>query len=136
MSRDSSVGIVTIWTSQEFWLDSRHGQRIYFLSLFQSLAVPWLRRLVAGLLPQRPGFGSGSVHVGFVVDQVALGQVFPQSTSVSPCQFHSTGAPLQGKAKKKNNLHHRVAQQASRLRCVRSTAAGPFTTNKNSVFTE
>ena len=39
--------------------------------------------------------GPGSipgVHVGFM-DKVALGQV-------SPCQFHSTGAPLHGKTKK------------------------------------
>jgi hypothetical protein len=42
----------------------------------------------------------GSVHVGFVLDKVALGQVFPPSTSVFPCQFHSTGAPLIAKAKK------------------------------------
>jgi hypothetical protein len=32
--------------------------------------------------------------VGFVVDKVALEQVFP-------CQFHSTGVPLLGKMKKK-----------------------------------
>jgi hypothetical protein len=31
--------------------------------------------------------------VGFVVDKVELGQVFP-------CQFHSTGAPLLGKGQK------------------------------------
>jgi hypothetical protein len=37
----------------------------------------------------------------FVVHKVALGQVFPPSTSVFTCQFHSTGAPLQGKKKKK-----------------------------------
>jgi hypothetical protein len=60
-------------------------------------AVPWLRQLVAGLPSRSPG----SVHVGFVVDKVALGQVFPPSTSVLPCQFHSTGAPLLGKMKKK-----------------------------------
>jgi hypothetical protein len=36
------------------------------------MAAPWLRRLVAGLSPRSPG----SVHVGFVVDKVALGQVF------------------------------------------------------------
>jgi hypothetical protein len=30
--------------------------------------VPWLRSLVAGLLPWRPGFAPVSVHVGFVVD--------------------------------------------------------------------
>jgi hypothetical protein len=38
-------------------------------------AVPLLRRLVAGLSPRRPGFTPVSVHVGFVVDKVALGQV-------------------------------------------------------------
>jgi hypothetical protein len=42
----------------------------------------------------------GSVHVGFVVYKVALGQVFPPSSSVFPCQFHSTGAPLLGKGQK------------------------------------
>ena len=36
----------------------------------------------------------GSVHVGFVVDKGALGQVFPPSTSVFPSQFHFTGALL------------------------------------------
>jgi hypothetical protein len=38
--------------------------------------VPWLRRLVAGLPLRRSGFHPGSVHVVFVVDKVALGQVF------------------------------------------------------------
>jgi hypothetical protein len=32
------------------------------------------------------------------------GTRFPPSTSVFPCQFHSTGAPLLGKMKKKNYL--------------------------------
>jgi hypothetical protein len=40
------------------------------------LALPWLRRLLAYLSPQRPGFAPCSVHVWFVVDKVALGQVF------------------------------------------------------------
>jgi hypothetical protein len=35
-----------------------------------------LRRLVAGLSPRKPGFDPGSVHAEFVVDKVALGQVF------------------------------------------------------------
>jgi hypothetical protein len=38
--------------------------------------VPWLRRLVADLPQRRIVFEPGSVHVGFVVDKVALGQVF------------------------------------------------------------
>jgi hypothetical protein len=39
-------------------------------------AVPWLRRLVAGLSQRKAGFDPGSVHVGFVVDKVGLRQVF------------------------------------------------------------
>lgn len=35
------------------------------------MAVPWLRRLVAGVCPQRPGFDPGSVRVRFIVDIVA-----------------------------------------------------------------
>ena len=68
--------------------------------VISSWAVQWLRRLVAGLPARRPVFDPGSVHVGFVVDKVALGQVFPPSTSVFPCPFHSTGAPLLEKIKK------------------------------------
>jgi hypothetical protein len=49
-----------------------------------NLAVPWLRRLVTGLSPRRPGFDPGSVHVGFVVDKVALGQAFLRVLRFSP----------------------------------------------------
>jgi hypothetical protein len=38
--------------------------------------VVWLRQLVADLSTWRPGFEPGSVHMGFVVDKVALGQIF------------------------------------------------------------
>jgi hypothetical protein len=38
--------------------------------------VPWLRQLITGLSTQRPRIVPGSVHVVFVVDWVALGQVF------------------------------------------------------------
>jgi hypothetical protein len=38
--------------------------------------VSWLRWLVTGLSLLRPGFTRGSVHVGFVVDEVTLGQGF------------------------------------------------------------
>jgi hypothetical protein len=40
--------------------------------------VPWLRWLVADLSPRRPGFDPGSIYVGFVLDKVSLGQVFPR----------------------------------------------------------
>jgi hypothetical protein len=104
------------------WIQSTDG-----MMTKRRKAVPWLRRLVAGLSPRRPGFDPGSVHVGFVVDKVALGQVFSPSTSVFPCQFDCTGAPLLVKIKKKLiifHLSHRVAQEALRLRCVRSICCG------------
>jgi hypothetical protein len=52
-------------------------------------AAPQLKRLVAGFPPRRPGFKTGSSHVGFVVDEVALGQVFSEYFGF-PCQssFH------------------------------------------------
>jgi hypothetical protein len=75
-------------------------------------AVPLLRRLVAGLSQRRPGFDPRAVDVGFVVDKVALGQVFLKELRFSPvpCQFHSIGAPLKWKSQKKNHLPTRVAQ--------------------------
>jgi hypothetical protein len=52
--------------------------------------VPWLRSLVAGLSPRRPGFAPGSIHVGCVVDKVALRQVFLRVLRFSPVNksFH------------------------------------------------
>jgi hypothetical protein len=41
--------------------------------------------LVAGFQPRLPGFKPGSSHVGFVVDKVALGQVFSEYFDF-PCQ--------------------------------------------------
>jgi hypothetical protein len=56
-----------------------------------STAAPWLRWLATGLSPRRAGFAPGSIHVVFVVDDVALGHVFfPPSSSVFSCQYHST----------------------------------------------
>jgi hypothetical protein len=47
-------------------------------------AVPCLRRLVAGLSQRSPGFAFGSIHVGFVLDKVTLGQVFLRVLRFSP----------------------------------------------------
>jgi hypothetical protein len=64
-----------------------------FMSIFPSYltfcnvcnrAVAWLRSLVAGFSPRRPGFAPGSIHVGFVVDKVTLGQVFLRVLRFSP----------------------------------------------------
>jgi hypothetical protein len=47
-------------------------------------AVPWLRQLVTGLSPRGPGFAPGSIRVGFMVDKVALRQVFLRVLRFSP----------------------------------------------------
>jgi hypothetical protein len=60
-------------------------------------AVPWLRRLVAGLSPRRPGFEPRPVHV---VDKVALGQVFPRVLRFSPVGFNPPVLRYKEKRKK------------------------------------
>jgi hypothetical protein len=54
-------------------------------------AVPWLRRLVSGFSPRRAGLVTESVHVRFVVGEVALGQLNLRGTVFDfRCQYHST----------------------------------------------
>jgi hypothetical protein len=53
-------------------------------SMHYDMAVPWLRRLVADLSQRRPGFAPGSIHMGFAVDKVVLGQVFLRVLRFSP----------------------------------------------------
>jgi hypothetical protein len=48
------------------------------------MAVPWLRLLVTDLSPRRSGFAPEQVHVEFVVDKVALEQVFLRSLRLFP----------------------------------------------------
>jgi hypothetical protein len=53
--------------------------------------VPWIRRLVVGISPQRLGFSPEEVHVSFAAGKVALGQIFlpvlrfPLSVSFHQC---------------------------------------------------
>jgi hypothetical protein len=59
------------------------------------------------------------------------GTGFSLSTSVFPCQFHSTGAPLQEKTKKKliifiTGLHNKPQGCGASV----ASAAGPFTKKK------
>lgn len=53
-------------------------------------AVPWHRRC---RFLWRPGFIPNPVHVGFIIEEVALGQIFFSDTSVFPSPCHSTIAP-------------------------------------------
>jgi hypothetical protein len=67
-----------------------------------------------------------------VVDKVALGQVFPPSTSVFPYKFHSIGAPLHGKKNKEKLIIFITGLHNKPQGCGASVAfvAGPFTTTK------
>jgi hypothetical protein len=73
------------------------------------IAVSWLKRLIAGLSQQRHGFDPGSVHVGFVVDKVALGQVFPENFGF-PLSISFHRYSITWKNEKTNHLHHKAAQ--------------------------
>jgi hypothetical protein len=71
---------------------------------------------------------------GICGGQIGTGAGFSASTSVFPCQFHSTAAPLQGKTEKKliifiTGLHKKPQG------CGRSVAsvAGLFTTKKKGI---
>jgi hypothetical protein len=71
------------------------------------------------------------------VDKVALGEVFSPSTSVFPCKFHSTGAPLLGKGQKITiivtfivGLHNKPHGCGASV----ASAAGPFINKKKKIF--
>jgi hypothetical protein len=88
-----------LYSNIEYFVVSRSVQNVYdkkkrnIFSLLFDLIVSLMcgravaRRLVTGFPPRRPGFAYGQ-HVGFVVDEAALGQVFSEYFGF-PCQsFH------------------------------------------------
>jgi hypothetical protein len=85
------------------------NRTLSYVQPYMLMAVPWLRRLVAGFPPRRPGFDPGSVQVGFVVDKVALGKVFSRVLRFSSVNFIPPVSIIR-KNEKTDHLHHRVAQ--------------------------
>jgi hypothetical protein len=81
--------------------------------------VPWLRRSVASLSPRRPGFHPGPVHVGFMVDKVALGPVFPRELRFSPANFNPPVLHYTDRQKIIIFIT-KIAQSASRLIVLRA----------------
>jgi hypothetical protein len=69
--------------------------------ILASRAMP--QRLVAGLSSRRTGLNPGSVHVGFAVDKMALGQGFPRVHPFSPVSFIPPVLHYTEKRKKKTN---------------------------------
>jgi hypothetical protein len=80
-----AVSNLSIINSNAEWLLDFHTSNVMQNAI---PAEPWLRLLVPSLSLRRPG----SVRVGFVMDKVAEGQVFLPSSSLFPCQYHSTEA--------------------------------------------
>jgi hypothetical protein len=92
--------------------------------------VPRLRKLVAGPSPWRPDFDCGPVHVGFVVDKVALGQGFPRVLRFSPLNFIPPVLRYKEKRKKKliifiTGLHNKPQDCGASV----PSAVGPFKIN-------
>jgi hypothetical protein len=89
--------------------------------------MPWLGRVIAGLSMRKPGFDPGSVHVGFVVDKVALGLVFPRVLWFSLVNFIP---PVLHYVEKKltifiTGLHNKPQGCGVSV----ASAVGPFTTD-------
>jgi hypothetical protein len=108
----------------------------------KSRSSPFLGRAMVQVVSRRPTTAEAWVRspvspCGICGGQSGTGTGFSPSTSVFPCQFHSTGAPLLRKRTKIiviviTGLHKKTQGCGASV----ASAAGPFTTKKffSSVF--
>ena len=101
----------------------------------RGLNSPDLGRAMAQAISRRPLTAEvrGRSRVspcGICGGQSGTGMVFPPNTSVFPCRFHSTGAPLHGKTKKLINFITGLHNKPQGFGASVASAAGPFTTQK------
>jgi hypothetical protein len=92
------------------------------------MVVGW--RLVVGLSSRRPGFSPGSVYVGFVVDKVALGQVFPRVIRFSHVNFIPPVLHYKEKRKKQSSSLQGLQNKPQGCGESVASAAWPFTKKK------
>jgi len=78
-------------TSQDM---AHHSAKHWNISCMSKLCcLPLIRQWVVSLSAGRPRFNPRLVHMGTVVDKVAVGQGFLQILPSSPLSSHATNAP-------------------------------------------
>jgi hypothetical protein len=113
---DCLLGCCAVWSSR-YW------------PTFRNCLLPQLKRSVAGFSPRRPGFAPSSVHVEFVVDTVALNQVFlrvlrfypvsmiPPLLHIHPYVWGMDKGPVSGRSSTERVSPHRNVR-ASFILCI------------------
>jgi hypothetical protein len=71
---------------------SRNAYFEYQLVSAAGVTVPWLRRIVAGLTPWRPGFDAAQIYLGFVIRKVTLGLAFLWTLRLSTVSIYTLGS--------------------------------------------
>ena len=100
------------------------------------LGLAMARAVSRRLPPRRPWFDLPPVNVGFVVDKVALGQVFPRVLQVFPVSFIPPVLHYTEKRKKKLIIFITgLRNKPSGCGASVASAAGPFSKKHKDLFT-